>query len=242
MTVIAIIQARMASTRLPGKILKEVNGKPLLLHQLNRIRNCKNIDQIVIATTIEKQDDIIVEFCIENSVDVFRGSENNVLERYYQTWNKYGGDTIVRLTSDCPIIDPVIIDETIDYFIQNDFDYVSNTINRTFPRGLDTEVFSSEALVKSYENAKNDRDLEHVTPYIYLNQNEFSIGSYTGKFDYSKYRWTVDTFEDLQLISNLLNTYYEKEDELNLENSIRLMEENPKWFLLNQEIEQKKFR
>lgn len=240
MTVTAIIQARMGSSRLPGKVLKEVNGKPLLLHQIERLKTCRWIDQLLIATTNDQQDNQIVEFCEKYNLAVFRGSENNVLERYYKAWEKFGGETIVRLTSDCPIIDAEIVDETIKYYLNNNFDYVSNTLERTFPRGLDTEVFSVDALKVSYNSAILERDKEHVTPYIYTNPDKFKMGSYKGQTDYSQYRWTVDTAEDFELIERLLNAYIGKENELNLITAVNLMKENPVWFEINREIEQKK--
>ena len=240
MTVTAIIQARMGSSRLPGKVLKEVNGKPLLLHQIERLKTCRWIDQLLVATTNEQQDNQIVEFCEKYNINVFRGSENNVLERYYKAWEKFGGETIVRLTSDCPIIDAEIVDETIKYYLNNNFDYVSNTLERTFPRGLDTEVFSADALKVSYNAAILERDKEHVTPYIYTNPDKFKMGSYKGQTDYSQYRWTVDTAEDFELIERLLNAYIGKENELNLITAVNLMKENPAWFEINREIEQKK--
>ncbi|MFJ8261828.1 cytidylyltransferase domain-containing protein [Rummeliibacillus sp. NPDC094406] len=240
MSVSAIIQARMGSSRLPGKILKEVNGKPLLLHQIERLRQCKEIDQLIIATTVEEQDNQIFEFCNHHNVSIFRGSENNVLERYYETWKQFGGDVIVRLTSDCPIIDYKIVDKTIRFFLDNEFDYVSNTIERTFPRGLDTEVFSVATLETTYKQAKLERDKEHVTAYIYTHPEKFKIGSYKGEINYSKYRWTVDTEEDFALIKNLFEAYKGKENQLDLASAVRLMEQNPAWFLINEHIEQKK--
>ncbi|WP_102692921.1 cytidylyltransferase domain-containing protein [Rummeliibacillus pycnus] len=240
MTVIAIIQARMGSTRLPGKILKEVNGKPLLLHQINRLKHSKLIDQLVIATTIEKQDDLIEDFCKKYNVSFFRGSENDVLARYYEASEQFGGDVIVRLTSDCPIIDPDIVDKTIQYYLENQFNYVSNTIERTYPRGLDTEVFSKKTLDVAYHEATLPRDREHVTAYIYTHPEQFSVGSFKENVDYSKYRWTVDTKEDLQLVQNILKRFNGREDDFTFEEAILLMKENPKWFEINSHIEQKK--
>ncbi|GEK33619.1 cytidylyltransferase domain-containing protein [Kurthia sibirica] len=240
MGVTAIIQARMGSTRLPGKIMKQVNGKSLLLHQIERIRKCKNIDRIIIATTIEEQDDEIVKFCEHNRIHYYRGAEHDVLARYYETWKAYGGETIVRLTSDCPIIDSEVVDDTIQYFKKNSFDYVSNTIERTFPRGMDTEVFSSSVLEKTYHEASLISEKEHVTAYIYTHANLFSIGSYKAQKDYSKYRWTVDTDEDFLVVKNLIETSARQKLPLNLLNAVKLMEHNPDWFDINAHIEQKK--
>lgn len=240
MSVTAIIQARMGSSRLPGKILKEVNGKSLLLHQILRLRESKEINQLVIATTTEVQDDEIVSFCKKHDVLYYRGSEQDVLDRYYHTWMKFGGDLVVRLTSDCPLIDVEIVDQTINCYKKNTYDYVSNTIERTFPRGLDTEVFSSEVLVEIHKKATLPRDREHVTAYIYTHPEQFKIGSYKGQEDYSKYRWTVDTEEDFQLIKNMLEAFKGKENQLDLVNGVKIMENNPSWYYMNDFIEQKK--
>lgn len=240
MKVIAIIQARMGSSRLPGKVLKQVNGKALLLHQVNRLKNCQKIHQIVIATTIKSEDDQIVELCKNNNIDFFRGSEDDVLERYYETWKSFGGDVIVRLTSDCPLIEPNVVDATIQYYLDNKFDYISNTIERTFPRGLDTEVFSSEVLDVAFNNATLIRDREHVTAYLYTHPEIFNIGLYKDESDYSFYRLTVDTEEDFQVIKNIYEAYKGKEEKLNYSAIITLMKDNPNWKKINEHIEQKK--
>ena len=242
MKILAIIQARMGSTRLPGKILKEVNGKPLLLYQLERVKKSKLIDRIVIATTTNKNDDLIVSFCEQYNVDYYRGSEEDVLARYYEASQQFGGEVIVRLTSDCPIIDPSIIDKTIKYYINNlpYYDYVSNTIERTYPRGLDTEVFSKKALENTYLKANLERDREHVTAYMYSNPDNFSIGFITNAQDFGKHRWTVDTFEDFQLIELILKKLYKENYFFSMNDVINLLEKNPEWMQLNRHIEQKK--
>lgn len=240
MKILAIIQARMGSSRLPGKVLKQVNGQPLLLHQVHRLKKCQNIHQIVIATTIKPEDDQIVKLCENNNIDLFRGSEDDVLGRYYRAWGEFGGDIIVRLTSDCPLIDPDVVDGTIQYYLDNTFDYISNTIERTFPRGLDTEVFSSEVLEVAFNNATLIRDREHVTAYVYTHPEIFNIGMYKDEDDYSFYRWTVDTEEDFQLIEKIFEAYKGKEEKLNYSAVVTLMENNPQWRKINEHIEQKK--
>lgn len=242
MRVVAIIQARMGSTRLPGKILKEVNGKPLLSYQLERLQSARLIDEIVIATTIEKQDDLIEAFCERKEVSFYRGSEFDVLARYYETAVKFKADVIVRITSDCPIIDPLVVDKTIKYFLdhQSSYDYISNTIERTYPRGLDTEVFSFEALKRAYLEASLERDREHVTAYFYTNPDRFRIGSIKNGVDHSKYRWTVDTEQDFKLIKLLINHLYNKNPKFTMEDALNLMEQNPTWYDINKHIEQKK--
>ncbi len=242
MTVLAIIQARMGSTRLPGKILKKVNGKALLAYQLERVSQSKCIDKIVIATTINQKDEPIVEFCEQYGVDYYRGPENDVLARYYEAAEQFEGDIIVRLTSDCPIIDPIVMDETICYYIDHasEFDYVSNTIERMYPRGLDTEVFSSEALEKSYKEAMLERDREHVTAYMYTNPQIFRIGSISNPQDLGNHRWTVDTVEDFQLVELILSNLYSENELFNMRDVIDLLDNHPDWVQLNSHIEQKK--
>lgn len=242
MTVLAIIQARMGSTRLPGKILKEVNGKPLLAYQIERVRQSKCIEKIVIATTVEQKDDQIVAFCEQYNLEYYRGPEKDVLARYYKAAEQFGGDIIVRLTSDCPIIDPVVIDETICYYIEHatEFDYVSNTIERTYPRGLDTEVFSRKSLAKSYKEAKLERDREHVTSYMYSNLEKFRIGSISNPQYFGNHRWTVDTSEDFQLVELILSNLYSENQLFKMKDVIELLDKHPDWFQLNYHIEQKK--
>ncbi|RUL54192.1 cytidylyltransferase domain-containing protein [Lysinibacillus antri] len=241
MRIVAIIQARMGSTRLPGKILKEVNGRPLLSYQLERLQSSQLIDEIVIATTIEKQDDIIEAYCNRNGISNYRGPEFDVLARYYEAAVKFHADIIVRITSDCPLIDPLIVDKTIQYFIDHQGDdYVSNTIDRTYPRGLDTEVFSSIALEQAYNEAFLERDREHVTAFFYTNKEKFKIGSVQNDIDYSKNRWTVDTEEDFELIKLLIEHLYKKNPTFTMLDAINVMEQNPDWYNINAHVEQKK--
>jgi len=240
--IVAIIQARMGSTRLPGKILKTINGKTLLEYQLDRVKQSNIINQIIIATTVKETDQPIVDFCENYGVEYYRGSENDVLSRYYEAAKSNDGDIIVRLTSDCPIIDPRIIDKTIIYYLENssNFDYVSNTVERTFPRGMDTEVFSVNVLKKAYEEACLERDREHVTAYFYTNPEVFKIGYISNDKDYGNYRWTVDTSEDFQLIQLIVNKLYKKNEMFYMEDVIDLLEKHQSWVQLNAHIEQKK--
>lgn len=240
MRIVAIIQARMCSTRLPGKILKKVNGRPLLSYQLERLQQSNYINDLVIATTLNEKDDLIVEFCKKNNILWFRGSEKDVLARYYETAKTFKADAIVRITSDCPIIDVQVVDKTIQYFVDNNYEYVSNTVDRTYPRGLDTEAFTFEALEKAYKEAVMERDREHVTAYFYTNPDVFKISSVRNETDYSKYRWTVDTEEDFQLIKNIIEKLYNDNPNFTFHDTVKLMEANPEWFYINAHIEQKK--
>lgn len=240
--VAVIIQARMGSTRLPGKILKTVNGKSLLEYQLERVKQAKTIDQIIIATTIKETEQPIVELCEKTGIEYYRGSEQDVLSRYYETAKKYGVDVIIRLTSDCPIIDPEVIDRVVNYYLNNQssVDYVSNTLERTFPRGLDTEVFSFEVLSKAYQEALLPRDREHVTAYFYTNPGLFRLQGITNQDNFGENRWTVDTDEDFKLISNIIEALYPINKNFKMKDVITLLDENPNWIEINKHIEQKK--
>lgn len=175
-------------------------------------------------------------------MDYYRGSENDVLARYYEAAEQFEGDIIVRLTSDCPIIDPIVMDETICYYIDHasEFDYVSNTIERTYPRGLDTEVFSREALEKSYKEATLERDREHVTAYMYTNPEKFRLGSISNPQDLGHYRWTVDTVEDFELIELILKELYHFSKMFYMDDVINILGKYPEWNKINAHIEQKK--
>lgn len=242
MKVAAIIQARIGSTRLPGKILKTVNGKTLLEYQIERVKKAKGIDQIIIATTIKESEQPIVELCERLGIEYYRGSEENVLSRYYETAQKFRADVIVRLTSDCPIIDPVVIDKVIKEYLDNEplYDYVSNTLERTYPRGLDTEVFSFEALKKAFREAVLPRDKEHVTAYFYTNPHLFNLRGIKNEINYGSFRWTVDTMEDFKLIDLILSELYDPSKLFLLDDVLTLLRKHPEWNMINAHIEQKK--
>ena len=171
-----IIQARMGSSRLPGKVLmKSGNGMPLLYHVINQLRYCSKVKNLVIATTTNQEDDSIEKFANDNSVNIFRGKEKDVLDRYFQCAKKYSFSTIVRITSDCPLIDPQIVDKVIERFFSGNYDYATNTLIRTFPIGTDVEVFSFSVLETAWKNAQLPSEREHVTPYIYNHPEIFNI-------------------------------------------------------------------
>lgn len=241
MKVVAIIQARTGASRLPGKVLKEVLGKPLIAYQLERVRNCSNIDQILVATTKQKSDDRIVSLCEKMDIYSYRGSEHDVLDRYYKAASHVQADIIVRLTADCPLIDPSQIDHVIqNYFpIQQPLQYVSNTIKRTFPRGMDTEVFSFAALKETHVKAKSRLDREHVTRYMVNHPEAFTLLNVTYHEDQSQHRWTVDTIEDFMLIKRIMETLYPIKPNFNLEDILHLFEQFPDWRLMNSHIRQK---
>ncbi|MDQ0350238.1 spore coat polysaccharide biosynthesis protein SpsF [Alkalibacillus filiformis] len=241
MKIVAIIQARMGSTRLPGKVLKPVLNKPLLAYQIDQLKRTQLIDQLVIATTIESQDDLIEQFCQSNGLAYFRGSETDVLNRYEEAARKFNADVVVRLTSDCPLIDSTVVDSVIGHFFTNRaYDYVSNTIKRTFPRGMDTEVFTYELLKEAEQKATFEREREHVTPYMTNPKNGFAIGHWLGEQDYSHIRLTVDTVEDFQLVERIIKSLASEKDYFTLTDVLKLLNDHPEWTLINNHIEQKK--
>jgi spore coat polysaccharide biosynthesis protein SpsF len=243
MKTVIIVQARMTSTRLPGKVLKQVLGKPLLEYQVERLQRVKLADEIVIATTNNQTDEPIVELCNSLSIAYFRGSEGDVLERYYQAATAHQADVVVRVTSDCPLIDPQVIDTAIDYYLQDrsTYDYVSNCIKRTYPRGMDTEVFSFSVLEQAFMEATAQPDHEHVTPFIYRQPERYSLGHVIYSEDCSHYRWTVDTPEDFELIKKIIETVYPNKPYFTLEYCLELLKQNPDWYFINSDIEQKKY-
>lgn len=243
MKVVTIVQARMTSTRLPGKVLKPVLGKPLLEYQIERLQRVKFADEIVIATTTNATDDPIVELCDRLSVPYFRGSEADVLARYHGAATAHYADVVVRVTSDCPLIDPKVIDRTIQYYLdfQDEFDYVANCLKRTYPRGMDTEVFSFTALNEVFLEATAQPDREHVTPFIHRQPTRYNLGHVLYAKDCSQYRWTVDTPEDFELIQNILEAIYPENSEFSLEDCLQLLDRHPKWSKINAHIEQKQY-
>lgn len=209
MKVIAITQARYGSTRLPGKVLKEAVGKTLLSIHIERIRKAKNINQLIVATTMEPEADAIVDIATAYNCGVYRGSLTDVLDRYYQAAKTEFPDYVVRITSDCPLVDPVIIDSIITGCVTAGYDYASNVLIRTFPDGMDVEVFTFKALEQAWTEAVTLFDREHVTPYIWRNSTTkgetlFKSYDYTGTQDYSNIRLTVDEPADFQLMRHLV--------------------------------------
>lgn len=241
MKTVIIVQARMTSTRLPGKVLKTVLGKTLLEYQIERLQRVKLADQIVIATTTNNTDQPIIDLCQRLSIPYYRGSEEDVLSRYYEAATLYKTDTVVRLTSDCPLIDPTVIDEVINYYNENKCDYVSNTLDRTYPRGMDTEVFSYKVLKEAFDNAIELPEREHVTPFIYRRPEQYCLGSVKLITNQSQYRWTVDTLEDFELIEKILSTLYPTNPEFSMQDCLELLQRHPKWERINSHIEQKAY-
>ena len=209
MNTLLITQARLGSSRLPGKVLLEVNKIPILKIHLDRLSKSKNIDKIIVATTNNSEDDIIEKNVVDWGYEVYRGSENDVLDRFYQAVINFKPNWIVRVTSDCPLIDPILVDKVIEFTQSANKDYGSNIIDETFPDGQDIEVFKFTALEHAWKVAKILSDREHVTPYIRNNSTLkggiiFSAINYKNDIDYSKIRITVDEQKDFDLISKII--------------------------------------
>ena len=240
--VVAIIQARSDSSRLPKKVMRTLFGKTVLTHDIERVKQSKNINEIVIATTIYEIDDVIVEEAKINGVKFYRGSEDDVLDRYYNAALDSNADVIVRITSDCPLIDPYITEEIISFYLNNDYDLVTNSgddlSKRTYPRGLDVEVFSFEILEKAHLNADKYYQREHVTPYIY--ENSKNIYYYKNNANYSKHRWTIDTEEDFELIEAIYEELYNGKHDFYFNEILNLFDRKPQLFDINKHVEQKK--
>lgn len=236
MTVI-IVQARMGSTRLPGKVLKPVLGRPLLAFLVERLKRVRGADRLVIATTTSALDEPIVAFCQKGDIDYFRGSEEDVLSRYNQAAKAFRAETIVRITADCPLIDPFVIDRIIAHKVG--VDYVSNTLVNTFPRGMDTEVFSIQALQAAQNEAKLPSEREHVTPFIYQHPERFRLLNIPYTTPQSHHRWTVDTPEDLTLVTKILEALYPIDPTFTLEAILKLVSQHPDWSQINAHIVQR---
>jgi spore coat polysaccharide biosynthesis protein SpsF len=240
MSVVAVVQARMGSTRLPGKVLKDLSGMTVLGRVVERLRRVDRIDEVLVATTTEPGDDPIVAECRRHSIAVSRGDQNDVLERYYRAAQLVKAQIIVRITSDCPLIDPEVTDRTLAAFLDARPDYASNVLVRTFPRGLDTEVFTMDALARAWRQASKPFEREHVTPYVYGHPEEFNLLSVTGDADYSMHRWTLDTPEDLDFARTIYERF-EGDGAFSWRDVLQLLDREPQLIELNRSVVQKSF-
>jgi spore coat polysaccharide biosynthesis protein SpsF len=237
--VVGVIQARMASTRLPGKVMEQILDRPMLSWVVERLQSATLLDEVIVATTQQSQDDIIVSLCQAQEIPCFRGSEADVLDRYYLAARRHNADVVVRVTSDCPLIDSGIVDKVVQVFLAADVDYASNTVIDTYPRGLDAEVLTFAALERAHRDATRIYQREHVTPYIYENPSKFRILSVTAEADYSSHRWTVDTAEDLALVRAI---YQRLGSGGTFREILNLVDKHPELSEMNSSISQKALR
>ena len=240
MNVVLIIQARMGSSRLPGKVMLKLFGKTVLGHVIERCRAIPSVNKVIVASTDREEDNVIADECSTYGVHCFRGSENDVLARYYWAAKDSNADTIVRITSDCPLLDPFLSNEVICQFASDvSIDYCSNDLIETFPRGLNTEVFSFKALEFAYRHASKGYEREHVTPFIYENPDKFGISTLKSGIDYSNHRWTLDTKEDWEFIHRVYEKLYTGDIFL-WKDVLKLVARNPDLSLINAQVLQKK--
>lgn len=225
----AIIQARMGSTRLPGKVLKKIKGKTLLEILIERLRQAKKIDQIIIATSTDKKNSAIVKLAKKINCPYFVGSENDVLDRIYQAAKKFKAQTIIRVTADCPFHDPELIDEIVEFYLKNKnkYDYVSNVDPPSFPDGLDLWIIPFKTLACAWKEAKLTSEREHVCPYIWKNPSLFRIGHFESKKDYSHLRWTVDDIGDFNFIKAVYEKLYKKGKIFHMQDILNLLKKHP---------------
>ncbi len=230
-----MIQARADSSRLPNKVLKTIEDKPLLWHVINRAKQVKNVDQIILITTRREIDKKIIDIANESQILSFQGDTLDVLNRHYQCALKFNADPIIRITSDCPLIDPKLAEEILEFFLSNNYDYVSNTISPTYPDGLDTEIFSFMALKEAANQAKLKSEREHVTSYIKNNSEKFKLYNYKNKQDYSKFRWTVDEKSDLEFVRRI---YFEMSPKkiFSMNDILEIISKNPEIQKINSGI------
>ena len=234
MKTVGIIQARMGSTRLPGKILTPILGEPMLARMIERVKRAQKLDAIVVATTDKVEDDATAELAQKCGIGVFRGNEKDVLDRFYNAAKEAGADVVMRLTGDCPLMDPAVIDIVAEHFeaAGGSIDYTSTP--RNYPEGLDTEIFTFTALTEASENAKLPSEREHVTPYIKNHPERFTCESWTeGEGDYSTMHWSVDTQADFDFVTEIFEQLYPSNPGFSKDDILALLSEHPEYLEIN---------
>ena len=226
--VVAIVQARMGSTRFPGKVLEEIAGHPMIWQVVNRVRMARTVDNVTVATSTESSDRAVADFCAKEGIPCFRGSETDVLDRFYQAAKVFKADAIVRITADCPLVDPQVVDKVVSTYLQDGYDYVTNTMRYTYPDGLDVEVFSFSALEASWQEAHLPAEREHVTPYI-RTSGRFRLHNVENEVDLSSrnLRWTVDETADLEFVRAIYAQFGNGQTPFGLADVLQLLEEEP---------------
>jgi spore coat polysaccharide biosynthesis protein SpsF len=236
--IVTVIQARTGSSRLPQKVLMSICDKPLLIRMIERVKAAQLSGQIVVATSTDKDDDVIEELCSKENIDCYRGDLNDLLDRHYQTAKKYNADAVAKIPSDCPLIDPHIIDKVYKYFIDNfdKYDFVSNLHPATYPDGNDVEIMSFKTIETAWKEAKRKLEREHTTPFIWENPDRFKIGNVeweTGMDFSTKHRWTIDYEEDYVFIRTVYEELYHKNPSFSIYDILSLLQEKPFIYEIN---------
>ena len=258
--IVAIIQGRMSSSRLPGKILTDISGQPMLSRVMIRASRATSLDQIIFATTIDASDDPVAEYCDFAGLDYTRGSLFDVLDRYYQTASQTKADVVVRITADCPVIDSELIDNVVNTLLEGEYDFVCNRLpppyQRTYPIGLDVEVCTFKALKKAWKEAKEPQHREHVMPYLYeevklspinrqlsegVSPRGFKVALLNHITDFGDYRWTVDTPEDLEFMREVYK-HFNNRDDFSWKEVLDLVHDNPELAKINANVQHKNLK
>lgn len=241
MKTVAIIQARMGSTRLPGKVLRSLAGDSVLAHVISRVRLARRLDAVWVATSDTPSDTPIVEEASRLGVGCFRGSEEDVLSRFAGAAQAAAAEVVVRVTADCPLFDGELLEAMLErFFDPPPVDYLSNVLERSYPRGLDAEIFTAEALREADRKAYSAHEREHVTPYLYQNAGRFRLRSFRGADDLSQYRWTLDTRDDWAFVEAVYERLHRPGHIFNTAEALKLLKANPELAMLNAHVEQKK--
>lgn len=242
--IVSTIEARFASSRLPGKTLLKICGKPTLELIIERLKRSKFIDEIVIATTVNPDCNAIEELAKKLGVSCFRGSEEDVLDRVLKAAKAYKADIIVEITGDEPLIDPAVVDQVIDYYLKNDFDYVSNVLNRRYPRGLDTQVFAVSVLDEVSRLTNDPADRENVSLYIYEHPEKYKLGSVAApdELNHPDWRWTLDMEEDFEFLNTIYENLYKVKQDFDSYDVLNFLKKNPHVLKINERIRQKAVR
>lgn len=235
--VLAILQARTSSLRLPGKVLLPILGRPMLALQIERLLRCRKIDHLVVATSDHPSDASIAALCADLGLPVYRGALDDVLSRFAGAARPYASDVVVRLTGDCPLADPLLIDEVIEHFLSGGYDYLSNCAPATYPDGLDVEVFSHRALLEAETEAVLPSHREHVTPFIRRQPERFRVGNHAADGDWSRMRWTVDEPEDLVFVREVYKRLYPQKPDFGSADILALLEAHPELQNMNARFE-----
>lgn len=230
---LAVLQARTSSSRLPGKVLMPILGRPMLMRQIERLARCARLDRLTVATSAHPSDDALAGLCREEGVDCFRGSLDDVLDRFVQAAKPYGPEVVVRFTGDCPLTDPLVIDSTIDHFYAGNYDYASNCLPPTFPDGLDVEVMRFACLGQAHKEAILPSHREHVTPFLRAYPDRFRLGNYASPVDRSSMRWTVDESEDFEFVKLVYERLYPAKPDFSTDDILSLLERSPELRQIN---------